>query len=117
MLIPFRKIGSTPHSFEISRDRAKLTGTLVQTNKGFVKLHARLEGTLELSCDLCAENFDTMLNEELTVLLHDGIFHGADEEYDVIEFFDGHIDIDSFLTSELELIRSDYHTCQQCLKP
>ncbi len=94
-----------------------MSGTLVQGAKGLVKLHARLEGAISLPCDLCAENFDTMLNEELTVLLHDGIFQGTDDEYDVVEFFDGLIDIDSFLTSELELIRSDYHTCQRCLNP
>ncbi len=116
MKIPFRKIGKTPQEFEYSEDNAVIKGTLTQRQRDLVMLSGHISGTLQLTCDICAENFDTILDEELTVLISDGVFHGNDDQYDVVEFFDGSIDIEAFLTSELESIKSDYHSCPKCLK-
>jgi hypothetical protein len=114
MEIPFRKIGATPQEFTFERDGITLSGTLSANERNLVKLSGVIKGTLSVPCDLCAENFDTILDEELTILLSDGVFHGSDDAYDVIEFFDGIINIDTLLSSELELHRSDYHSCPAC---
>ncbi|MEA3521749.1 MAG: hypothetical protein U9R50_02110 [Campylobacterota bacterium] len=77
-------------------------------------LTGHINGTLNVPCDLCAENFDTILDEELKFLLSDGIFNGHDEDYDVVESLTGMIDINEILSSEIESIRSDYHCCSEC---
>jgi hypothetical protein len=54
-----------------------------------------------------------MLHDKVQMLLSDGIYNGSDETYDVIEM-NGMIDMGEVLHSEIELIRSDYHTCESC---
>jgi uncharacterized metal-binding protein YceD (DUF177 family) len=114
MNIPFRRIGATPQSFEVSKDGVALKGTLVSKRRGLVFLKAYLKGSLTLPCDICAEPFDTVLDEALELLLSDGVFEGSDDDIDVVEMHQGMIDLDEVLHSEIELIRSDYHSCPNC---
>ncbi len=114
MKFPFRKVGNTPQDFTISKENTTFKGTLKHFRNGLIMLNAHINGTLNVSCDICAENFDTILDEELEFLLSDGIFNGHDEDYDVVEFLDGMIDIDEILSSELQSLKSDYHTCSKC---
>ncbi len=116
MKIPFRKVGNTPQDFTLLKDKTTFKGTLEHFKHGLIMLDAHLEGAINLPCDICAENFDTILNEELKFLLSDGIFNGHDEDYDVVEFLDGMIDIDEVLSSEIESLKSDYHSCEECKK-
>lgn len=90
-----------------------LKGTLVFKERDLVLMKAHLGGTLTLSCDVCAEDFDTMLDDELELLLSDGVYQGSTDNLDVVEM-DGSIDMDELLHSEIELIRSDYHSCEAC---
>jgi uncharacterized metal-binding protein YceD (DUF177 family) len=114
MKFPFRKVGNTPQDFNISKENTTFKGTLEHFKHGLIMLDAHINGTLNVPCDICAENFDTILNEELKFLLSDGIFNGHDEDYDVVEFLNGMIDIDEILSSELESLKSDYHSCSKC---
>ncbi len=114
MKIPFRKIGTTPQAFTVTQGSAVLNGTLNAYKRNLIQLEGHLTGTMELECDRCAENYDTILDEKLSFLLSDGIFHGNDEDYDVIEVLDETIDLDEILNSELELQRCDYHHCPSC---
>jgi len=114
MKLPFRKIGNTPQEFKLVRDDVTFKGTLEHFKRGLIMLDGHISGTLTLPCDICAENFDTILDEKLDFLLSDGIYNGHDEEFDVVESLNGVIDIDELLSSELELIRSDYHSCPAC---
>lgn len=114
MKIPFRKIGNVAQDFEILKEATAFKGTLKHYQRGLIMLKGHINGTLSLPCDLCAENFDTILDEELEFLLSDGIFNGHDEDYDVVESLTGMIDINEILSSELESIRSDYHCCPEC---
>jgi uncharacterized metal-binding protein YceD (DUF177 family) len=114
MKIPFRKIGNSPQEFELLREGVTFKGTLEHYKRGLIMLDGHIGGTFTLPCDICAENFDTILDEKLDFLLSDGIYSGHDEDFDVVESLDGMIDIDDLLSSELELIRSDYHSCPAC---
>jgi hypothetical protein len=114
MSIPFRKIGTTAQEFETHENGTTFKGSLKHYQRGLIMLEGHIHGILNVTCDICAENFDTILDEKLTFLLSDGIFNGHDENYDVVEFLDGTIEIDELLTSELESIRSDYHRCPGC---
>jgi uncharacterized metal-binding protein YceD (DUF177 family) len=113
MNIPFRRITTTPQEFEVSSEGVTLKGTLTLKRRELVLMEARLSGNLNLPCDICAEPFDTVLDEEVSILLSDGVFEGLDDDYDVVEM-QGSIDLDELLHSEIELIRSDYHSCGSC---
>jgi uncharacterized metal-binding protein YceD (DUF177 family) len=114
MNIPFRRITQTPQEVEFVSEGVTLKGTLALKRHGLVLLSAHLSGNLRLPCDICAEPFDTVLDEAVELLLSDGVFEGSDEELDVIEMHDGTIDTGELLHSEIELIRSDYHRCDNC---
>ncbi|WP_345992294.1 hypothetical protein [Sulfurimonas sp. HSL-1716] len=54
------------------------------------------------------------LNEDVEFLISNGVYNGMREDYDVVESFDGNIDIEELLNSEIELIKSGYHSCEDC---
>ena len=55
------------------------------------------------------------VNEEIEFFISDGIYEDENSiELDVVESFDGIADIDELLNSEIELIKSDYHSCKEC---
>jgi hypothetical protein len=113
MLIPFRHVGKTPHSFELSKDDVTLKGTLRHKEGDLVQMQARLQGKVSVECDICAKQYDIMVDDDIDLLLYDGIYHGSEYGLDVVEM-DGQIDMDELLHSETELIRSDYHRCDAC---
>jgi len=75
-----------------------------------------MEGTLLHVCDRCAESFKLMVNEDVEVFACEGLYEDQEGEglLNIIEFFDGSIDVDSMLQSEIEAFKSDYHYCGQC---
>ena len=115
MNIPFRRITKTPTEFEVESDGVTLKGTVVFKERNLALLQAELSGEIVLTCDICAEDFATMLNEKIELLVSDGIYKGFDETYDVVEIEDV-LDLDALIHSEIELIRSDYHSCENCKK-
>ena len=113
MNIPFRRIGKMAQEFEVTHENATLKGTLVFKQRDLVLMQAQLQGKVSVPCDICAEQFDIMLDDEVELLLSDGIYNGSDEQLDVIEMNDI-INTDELLSAEIELIRSDYHSCENC---
>lgn len=113
MNIPFRRITQTPQEVEVTSGGVTLKGTLAHKRHGLVIMNAHLSGELQLPCDICAEPFTEVLDEEIALLISDGVFEGSDDDFDVVEM-DGSIDMDELLNSEIELIRSDYHSCPNC---
>jgi uncharacterized metal-binding protein YceD (DUF177 family) len=114
MNIPFRRITKIPQEFEISSEGVTLKGTLTFKGRNLVTMNAHLSGKLQLPCDICAEQFDMPVEEELDLLLSDGVYEGSEDNFDVVEM-DGVIDMDEIIHSEIELIRSDYHSCNNCI--
>lgn len=115
MRIPFRRIAAEAQPFRIEREGIVMEGGLRTYRPKLVLLEATLSGRLNVECYRCAASFDIMLGEEIAMLLSDGVFHGQDEEFDVVEMYDGIIDLDEVLASEIALIESDYHACPQCV--
>ena len=113
MNIPFRRITKTPTEFDTSSEGVTLKGTVVFTERNLALLQAELSGEIMLTCDVCAEDFATMLNEKIELLISDGVYKGFNETYDVIEI-DETLDFDELIHTEIELIRSDYHSCDNC---
>ena len=113
MNIPFRRIGKTPQAVEVSHEDVVLKGTLVLKQRDLVLMQTQLQGKISVPCDICAEQFDIMLDDEVRLLLSDGIYNGFEDELDIVEMQDS-INMDELLHSEIELIKSDYHICDNC---
>ena len=78
-------------------------------------LKATLSGSLQKACDTCAEEFKMPIEEEVEFFISDGVYEDDNDTLlDVVESFDGIADIDELLSSEIELIKSDYHSCENC---
>jgi hypothetical protein len=114
MQIPFRRITTDPQPFSLSKKGLSIEGTLRKYRSGLVLLEAKMGGELVVDCYLCGESFAIMPDEKVEFLISDGVFHGQDENYDVVEMHEGVIDLDEIFDSEIALIESDYHACDKC---
>ena len=115
MKIALRKVTKTPLDFEVKSDEITFKGYLQYHSGKLILLSANLNGFLTKDCDTCAEEFKMPINEEIKFFISDGIFEDDNSiELDVVESFDGTVDMEELLNSEIELIRSDYHSCDSC---
>jgi len=110
-----RKVTKTPLDFEVKSDEITFKGYLQYHEGKLILLKARINGFLIKSCDICAENFKLEVDEEVEFFISDGLYKdNGTIELDVVESFNGNVDIDELLNSEIELIKSDYHSCNNC---
>lgn len=111
--IAFKKITSAQKPFSLQNDDMVLSGYLKRLDSNTIKLEANLSGTLELVCDRSGEEFIKQYDEPLVLYISDGLWDTQSQSklgsFEVIEFFDGFIDLDCILLSEIESIKSDYH--------
>ncbi len=117
MKILLRKVTKTPLEFEIDSGNITFKGYLEYHNSKLILLKANLVGELEKPCDMCAEDMKISVNEDIEFYISDGLYESSDEiELDVVESLDGHADLDELLHSEIEMIKSDYHYCDNCIE-
>ena len=112
--IPFKHLNDNPLDFEVKRDNALFSGNLILKKRNLAQLNGTITGSISIPCDLCAEIVEKPLNEEVVFYLSDGIVQGNSDELDVVEIENSSIDMDELLSSELELIKSDYFCCSHC---
>jgi uncharacterized metal-binding protein YceD (DUF177 family) len=114
MQISFKRLSTLPLDFEVKRDNAVFSGHLILKKRNLAQLNGTITGSISIPCDLCAETVEKELNEDVVFYLSDGIAHGSDYDLDVVEIENSTINMDELLTSELELIKSDYFCCSNC---
>ncbi len=115
MKVILRRVTKTPLDFEVKSNDITFKGYLEYHAGKLVLLKATLQGLLPMSCDVCAEDFMLNVDEDIEFFISDGIYDANDAvELDVVESFDGNADLDEILDSEIELIKSDYHSCSNC---
>ena len=115
MKFTLRKVTKTPLDFEVKSDEITFKGYLEYHSGKLILLKADLTGSLEKPCDVCAEEFTLSVDEKIEFFISDGIYESDENvELDVVESLDGNADIDELLNSEIELIKSDYHSCEEC---
>ena len=115
MKITLRKVTRTPLDFDVKSDEMTFKGYLEYHFGKLILLKAILSGFITKPCDTCAEEFNLSVNEEVEFFISDGIYEDDSRiELDVVESFDGNADIEELLNSEIELIKSDYHSCNEC---
>ena len=112
--IPFKHLDSVPMAFEAKQEGASFLGTIVHKKHNIAQLNGTITGSIFIPCDMCAEVFEKVLNEEVSFFLADGIIHENDSELEIVEIENSVIDLDELFSSELELIKSDYFCCSNC---
>ena len=115
MKVTLRKVGHTPLDFEVKSDEITFKGYLEYHFGKLILLKAKLSGFVTTECSRCGENFKLSVDEDVEFFICDGLYEDNDSiELDVVESFDGIVDIDELLNSEIELIKSDYNSCENC---
>jgi uncharacterized metal-binding protein YceD (DUF177 family) len=113
MIIDFKKVPFTKSDFESSFDGLTLKGEFNRENPTLVKIDAHLKGSIKVDCYRCATEFNLDIDEDLELFISDGVYKSEDS-LDIIEVEDSKIDFDKIIASEIESIKSDYHSCGNC---
>ena len=116
MKIEFRKAPQTSKELEIDYNSVKIEGTFCKISQSLVKVDAVLKGSTDIDCCRCGITEVIEVDEELHLLLSDGVYNKDESEYLVIEVENGLIDFNEIIESELNSIKSDYHICNNCLQ-
>ncbi|NPA60368.1 MAG: hypothetical protein GXO30_07925 [Epsilonproteobacteria bacterium] len=115
MKVILRKVTKTPLDFEIKSNEITFKGYLQYDSGKLILLRAELKGSVLTDCDICGEEFRLNLDEKIEFFISDGIYDDENNiDIDVVESFDSSADLDELLNSEIELIKSDYHSCENC---
>ncbi len=115
MQISLRKIGKTPLDFEVESDEITFKGFLQYHSGKLILLQAHLSGLINTECDLCAKDIKLPVDEDVEFFISDGVYKDEDSNIsEVVESFDSQANLDELLISEIELIKSDYHSCKEC---
>jgi uncharacterized metal-binding protein YceD (DUF177 family) len=117
MGIPFSRIGKEPIAFEVKINDLILKGEIAKDKNELALLIGKTSGKLRLTCDICSNEFDCDISEDVKLLISDGVYAIKGEELDeaVIEQ-SGAIDLEEILRGEIASIECDYHRCQICEK-
>ena len=115
MKVTLRKITKTPLDFDIKSNEITFKGYLQYHAGKLILLHADLKGEIDTQCSQCGEDLKVPVDETVEFFVSDGLYDDdADIDLDVVESLDSTADLDELLHSEIELIKSDYHSCENC---
>ncbi len=115
MRIKLIKIGRTPLDFEVKSDEITFKGYLEYYADRLILLKAKLNGFVSTQCNQCGEDIKVGQDEDVEFYISDGPYDDSKNlEMDVVESFDSQADLDELLNSEIELIKSDYYSCENC---
>ena len=116
MQIEFKKIPITGVQFEVSLGDITIIGNVTKEDKTIVRVDGNMSGFVAHTCDRCAAEFNLKVNEKVEVFASDGLYEdqSGGDLLNIVEFFDGSINFDTILQSELEALKSDYHYCGGC---
>jgi len=110
-----RKVTKTPLDFDIKSNKITFKGYLQYHSGKLILLKADLKGSVDTECNSCGEEFELSIDEKIEFFISDGLYNDNNSvDIDVVESFDSSADLDELLNSELELIKSDYHYCDNC---
>lgn len=116
MKISLRKVSATPFDFELNTDKITFKGYLQYDSGKLILLRAKLSGKIDTDCDVCANEFELDVDEDIEFFISDGIYQKSEDAslLDVVESLDSTADLEEIMNSEIELIRSDYNSCESC---
>ena len=101
--------------FELGLDGVNFNGELKRISQNLVSCKCKIAGKIAHNCDRCGEDINLKLDEDVNLILSDGIYKDKEENLDdAVEFFDGFVNLEEVLTSEIEAFKSDYFYCEKC---
>lgn len=100
---------------ETSYNGVKLEGSLERVSDKVINLKGKIYGKIPHICDRCGKDIILNLDEKVSIILSNGVYNFQTID-NVIEFFDGKIDFDEVLQSEIEAFKSGYFYCDECSK-
>lgn len=114
MKIEFKKITSAPKEFSLESNGVVFCGEILRISSRLFKINGHLKGEIDLVCDRSGDEYQEALNEDLVLYISNGVWDTQSQsdlvaDFDVIEFFDGFIDFEYILQSEINSIKMDYH--------
>ncbi|MCF6341142.1 MAG: hypothetical protein L3J10_10415 [Sulfurimonas sp.] len=116
MKVTLRKVGKTPVDFEINSNEITFKGYLQYDANKLILLKAKLDGKIITNCDICANEFKLDIDEEVEFFISDGIYEKSEEAIlDVVESLDSMANLEDLMNSEIELIKNDYNSCEDCV--
>lgn len=114
MKIEFKKITSSPKHFCLNQGEISLEGEICRISSKLYKITAKLQGVILLICDRSGEEYPAKIDQDLVLYISNGIWDAQSQndidDFDVIEFFEGFVDFEYILQSEIDLIQMEYHT-------
>ena len=118
MKIAFKKITAQPKEVSLELEGVRLSGELYRLDSTMLCLKGKLSGEIWLVCDYSGEEFKERLDNPLVLYISDGFWDTQSqskklESFEVIEFFEGFVDLHYILESEIESLRSDYHVKEE----
>ena len=115
MKVILRRVTKTPLDFEVKSDKITFKGYLEYHSGKLILLSADLNGLVDTECSKCGEEFELLVDEKVKFFISDGLYEDENNiDIDVVESFNSLADLDELLNSEIELIKSDYHSCKNC---
>ncbi|MDR0408318.1 MAG: DNA-binding protein [Campylobacteraceae bacterium] len=121
MEIAFKKVSKEGLDFSLARNKINFFGKIYQKSPTLALLEGKLEGELEHRCDRCAEDICLIVDEQVEMLISDGVYKTtkidkqiSQDTLAIVEIYDGLINFDGILQSEIESYKSDYHYCAIC---
>lgn len=113
MTVSFSKVKHTPTKLNFSKGAVSIIGTLAKEGRDSVKMLSTFKADVDIICSRCGKEYVKDVKYPLELILSDGRYNSNDE-IDVIEFFDGNIDITYISESEIASIQEDYNFCKDC---
>ncbi len=114
MKIEFKKVIRDNTKLSFKQNSLSIDGKCKKLTPSLVEVKLSMIGEIEIDCVRCANTIDLGIDENVELKVCDGYFESEDKDLDVIECFDGIIDFDQIVNSEIESIMSDYHYCNNC---
>ena len=117
MCVPFPKAGKEPLAVKVAIGAALMEGELSAKGAALALFRGKLTGATRLNCDICYKEYDYALDEEIELLISDGVYNDKDKETrEAVIEQKGAIDLEEILRGEIASIECDYHRCDNCQK-
>ncbi len=118
-----RKIGAVAKPFCLKEEGLCWEGGVSRVGSKLYLIEGVLHGHLQVQCALSGVFFDKSISQEMLLCVSDGLYTSAGREcyvggrvidsMDVVESFDGRIDLSALLRAEIQSIQQDYHYANQ----
>lgn len=122
MRLEMKRVTFSPKSFNFCASGMHLEGHVRRVGSRLYLLEGKLYGLLSVQCASSGDVFDKPIMQQVRLVISDGIYTPPKskdfiylesglliESMDVVESFDGYVDIAALLDSEVQSIQADYH--------